>query len=235
MTFARTFIYLMAILVACSSAIAQTQPNLENGFKAYGSYGGGGIDSVNLMNGNLTVQIPMPFNYSQRGDLASQMLLSFSSKAWLVAGGSSEMPFWSFNIGRIANVGQIGEGISLSNTSDLALHRIYLLSTDSNTICGNNSTWGHYLTTWDGAVHQLTSAANAPADCTGAPLSFDAVDNSGYHVELNNIDPKTGVPGGGVIIDRQGRRYQFREFSNDCLKAQANQVQIGRASCRERV
>src|SRR5437764_3871798 len=41
-------------------AFGQTQPNVNNGFHPYGSYEGGGIDSVNLQNGNLILHVPMP-------------------------------------------------------------------------------------------------------------------------------------------------------------------------------
>src|SRR5258708_29337388 len=49
--------------------LAQSPPNLENGFKPYGSYDGGRIDTVNLMNGNLILHIRAPFHYGQRGTL----------------------------------------------------------------------------------------------------------------------------------------------------------------------
>jgi len=37
---------------------AQVSPPLEQGLKAYGSYNGGNIDTVNLMSGHLSVRAP---------------------------------------------------------------------------------------------------------------------------------------------------------------------------------
>ena len=36
------------VLLSCLSALAQGNPNLENGLKPYGSYEGGNIDSINM-------------------------------------------------------------------------------------------------------------------------------------------------------------------------------------------
>lgn len=63
-------------------AVSQSDPDVENGFKAYGSYDGSSIDSVNLMNGNLMLHIPMPFTYPQRGGrLDPKNILTVSSQA----------------------------------------------------------------------------------------------------------------------------------------------------------
>src|SRR6476660_7513318 len=78
--------FLLAIILAAGiSTFGQTQPNLENGYKAYGSYDGSNIDTINTMNGNLMLHLPMPFTYPQRGgrlNLLNQ--LTISSKNWSV-------------------------------------------------------------------------------------------------------------------------------------------------------
>jgi hypothetical protein len=58
---------LCALLLLSLPAFSQDPPNLENGYKSYGSYDGTNLDTVNLLNGNLTVHIPLPFYYPQRG------------------------------------------------------------------------------------------------------------------------------------------------------------------------
>jgi len=45
----------------------QSEPNLETGFKPYGSYAGTDLDTVSLMNGNVTFHIPFPAEYPERG------------------------------------------------------------------------------------------------------------------------------------------------------------------------
>ena len=58
------------IIFAFSNLLsAQTAPDLENGFKHYGSYDSSHLDTVNLQNGNLMLHAPLLPNYPQRGKL----------------------------------------------------------------------------------------------------------------------------------------------------------------------
>lgn len=47
-------------------AVAQNLAGLEQGIKPYGSYEGGDIDSVSMVNGSLTLHMPL-ISYPQRG------------------------------------------------------------------------------------------------------------------------------------------------------------------------
>ena len=64
----RMLVSIFVLAVFCSIAFAQTNPNLEVGFKPYGAYDDTAFDSVNVANGNLTLHIPL-FEYPQRGAL----------------------------------------------------------------------------------------------------------------------------------------------------------------------
>ncbi|HEV3038047.1 MAG TPA: RHS repeat-associated core domain-containing protein [Candidatus Angelobacter sp.] len=199
-------------------AFPQTQPNVEKGFKPYGSFEGGNLDSVNLQNGNVVLHVPMPFSYPQRSDkLAPKTVLTLNSKSWSVENNVTSdgisVQFWSAGFARNLNIQQMGTGVGLHSTLDLAVHRFITSTTDTSgtSVVG----WGQYLTTWDGGVHQLHAPANAVLDRTGTPVSYDAIDNSGYHVELTNPDAN-GVPQSGVVIDREGNRYSFERFASDC-------------------
>jgi len=55
--------------------LAQAAPSLENGFKNYGSYDGSHLDTVNVMNGNLMLHIPVLPAFAQRGAFAPQYSL----------------------------------------------------------------------------------------------------------------------------------------------------------------
>ena len=69
--------FLSSIILCSFSAsrtTAQVDPNLEQGFKLYGSYHGGDIDTINLHNGHLTVYAPF-YSLPQRG---GKLKLSFS-------------------------------------------------------------------------------------------------------------------------------------------------------------
>jgi len=59
----------LALLFVSASAlvrpsIAQTNPNLEQGFTAYGSYDSAVYSSVSLTNGNLVLSIPLLTTHS---------------------------------------------------------------------------------------------------------------------------------------------------------------------------
>src|SRR5207244_7521447 len=59
--FMKRFVFFASLILAATTvAVAQTQPNLEHGFKHYGSYDFHGLDTVNIMNGNLMMHAPMP-------------------------------------------------------------------------------------------------------------------------------------------------------------------------------
>ncbi|HEV2962134.1 MAG TPA: hypothetical protein VG649_09945, partial [Candidatus Angelobacter sp.] len=72
------------VLAVTAPAFAQTQPNLENGFKYYGSHDGSNLDTVNLMSGNWMLHVPLFPDFVQRGALASHYFLYASAKNWQV-------------------------------------------------------------------------------------------------------------------------------------------------------
>ena len=223
---------LLCILMSATSAIAQTQPNLENGYTAYGSYDGSNIDTVNLQNGNLMLHIPMPFSYPQRGGrLTSTNVLSLSSKAWSIQTdiGSSGQVSYHWTLGgfsREVNIGKIGTGIGFANTMDLAVHRTVTNEIDS--FGGTTSYSGYYLTTWDGSTHKLMETG--PADPNGNVTLFDAGDASGYRVNLNAVCTANGQLGCGVVIDRDGNRYEFDSWQQACGKWVTNNGLAGNTS-----
>ena len=80
-----------------------TDPTLETGLKASGSYHGGDIDSVSLTNGNLTVHISLP-GYTQRGSLTYTPRIIYNSKGnWYVNPNCNSVtgicsPFWAWSL-----------------------------------------------------------------------------------------------------------------------------------------
>jgi len=56
-------ISLSSVGIVC---LAQTNPNLENGVKPFGSYDATSIDTINLATGALSLHIPL-LSYPQRG------------------------------------------------------------------------------------------------------------------------------------------------------------------------
>src|SRR5689334_24655645 len=85
MRLARLAVVIAAVVAMGSvSLTAQKSPDMENGFKNFGSYDGSHLDTVNLMNGNLILHAPILPGYPQRGKLGIQPVLVFNSKAWQV-------------------------------------------------------------------------------------------------------------------------------------------------------
>src|SRR6476661_5458648 len=85
MRLARLAVVIAAVVAMGSvSLTAQKPPDLENGFKNYGSYDGSHLDTVNLMNGNLMLHIPVLPVLPQRGEFAPQYSLYLTSKAWQI-------------------------------------------------------------------------------------------------------------------------------------------------------
>src|SRR4249919_3313644 len=97
---------------------AQVAPNLENGFKNYGSYDGSHLDTVNLMNGNLMLHAPLLPGIPQRGSLSLNAVLQANSKDWQVVcvpnTTGSENCSWK-NGGMRVRI-QVGPGITLHRT-----------------------------------------------------------------------------------------------------------------------
>jgi hypothetical protein len=84
----------LAVVVSMAgniSLVGQTQPNSSNGIPPQGSYDASSIDTVNLVNGNLTLHIPLPFDYPQRGKLGIKYYLIVNAKTWLAGGDPNTM------------------------------------------------------------------------------------------------------------------------------------------------
>jgi hypothetical protein len=74
-----SFVFLGAI-----SCFAQTAPNLDQGFKPYGSYQGGNIDSVSLSNGNVILHGPVASFPQRGGKLQLNFIFTYNNKGWVV-------------------------------------------------------------------------------------------------------------------------------------------------------
>jgi RHS repeat-associated protein len=184
----------MVFLAGCISLYAQTAPDLENGFKNYGSYDSTHLDTVNLMNGNLILHAPLLPNYPQRGKLNLQLALTFNAKTWQVicVNNASNLPECGWFHG--------GTGITLQRPTDLGIQR-----TIQNFFNGSEIVYlaqGYSLTGADGASHQLLPITTT----AGVYMELESIDTSGYHVMMSGADAN-GVPNIATITDRSGNRY----------------------------
>ena len=76
--------YVRCVLLAALglTASAQKPTNIELGFKPEQLYQFGSLDSVNLYNGNLLVNLPIGNRYPVSSTLSYQLVLSYNSNMW---------------------------------------------------------------------------------------------------------------------------------------------------------
>jgi len=75
------FYFLIIYCFAGFVAYGQATPDVDQGFKPYGSYEGGNVDTVNLSNGNLTLHIPI-LSYPQLGKVKLDFALVYNAQPW---------------------------------------------------------------------------------------------------------------------------------------------------------
>jgi hypothetical protein len=195
---ARLAVAVAIILGSAAWLHAQTAPNLENGWKPYGSYDGSHLDTVNLMNGNQMLHAPLLPNYPQRGgSLTMQSFLYQTSKSWqvfcTVALNNEVTCQWG--VGRA--------GVELRQSEGLTIQRTLHQSASGT---GQNffKAYGYTIQDATGAMHQVVGSG--PLDTTGESTKFDSIDTSGYHMEMSNPD-SFGVMTTATVTDRHGKQY----------------------------
>ena len=75
----RSLFILSLLLFAAASVSAQSNPNEEQGLKPYDTWHGGDLDSISVINGGLSLHIPLA-SFPQRGNLGLSFLVTFSNK-----------------------------------------------------------------------------------------------------------------------------------------------------------
>jgi RHS repeat-associated protein len=197
---------------------AQTAPNVENGWKPYGSYDGSHLDTLNLMNGNLMLHLPLLPGIPQRGSLALDHTVYLSSKDWQVAcmqedTSTGEGCWWMKG----------GSGIGIVRPFDLAIHRT-VTKTGTGTGTVTFSAGGYTIVTPDGASHKLYGIPGTE-DAYGVATKYDSTDLTGYHLELSGADIN-GLLDTFTLTDRHGNFYQgtFPVLTADCEHVQGNRL-----------
>jgi YD repeat-containing protein len=193
---------LLAVIVVNSIAFGQTltSPNLETGFKPYGSYDSVPFESINLMNGNPMLHISYPQDYVQRGGkVVNNEFLMMQGKSWATQLPTPNAVVLDWEPARA----MIGPVDTLHPEATRALTVAISEGVTSQSV-GQDA-----LVTWDGSTHPLMDVSG------GKQNAFQAVDGSGWHVNMSN--PNTyGVNESAVIIDRNGTQYTATEPAAGC-------------------
>jgi RHS repeat-associated protein len=182
---------LCLVVLSCSGFLsAQTEPNLENGFKPHGSYHGSDVDTVSIMNGNVTVHIPFPAEYPQRGgSLHDTMIMVGAAKGWkLISIPNSTEMAWA-------------PSRAFMGASD-NLHPAHIRTLLQTTASGQTiqSVTNNALVTWDGSTHPLMDVSS------GKQIAFESTDASGWHISMSSPN-QYGIPQNAIITDRAGTQY----------------------------
>lgn len=197
--------FLLLILTA-TLVCGQTEPNLETGFKPYGSYHGSDTDSVSLMSGNLTIHIPMGPSYPQRGGrLDKKDFLVANSKTFSIqttVNNNGTFNYWTpggWSPGTLAS----------GDTLEPAISRTYIRTSENGKVVSRLAS-GYTLIGWDGAQHPLSVGAQAGS---GVLLAAETADATGWHLDLTAADIYN-VPSSGILRDREGNQYVV-QFGSD--------------------
>jgi hypothetical protein len=149
------------IAVLTLACVAQDDPNLEQGMKAYGSYHGGNIDTVSLTNGNLMVQIPL-FSTAQRGKVPVEYVILYNNKSWGTKSTHNQFgPSLQWDFKTVGTLGIVQAG-SLG-----ARHNLFCRPSDPE--C-NTPLYNETVTSWDGSIHQMGSTSST---------SYESIDGTG--------------------------------------------------------
>jgi RHS repeat-associated protein len=171
-------------MVGAPSLRAQSDPNLEQGIKPYGSYDSSAIDSVNLTNGALMAHIPL-VSFPQRGDkLSMGFFIRYNNKGWaihdngLTPQGTPDRN-WQF----------------VGNGADVAVDQAIHVNQDFFSLLGVVFETYTAIAS-DGAAHQLGNTS---------ATSMESINASGIRVNWDSTKP-TDL-NGATIIDSAGVRY----------------------------
>ena len=180
----RRFLIALQILFILFCALDSLRAQItEQGFKPYGSFEGGNIDTVNLLNGHLNLHIPI-LSYPQRGD---KLHLGFNVEKtaqifqpWDFDCGQAETCFtWNY-----PGQGGIRDGIRIERDLSLSLAPDPVF------------TYKAHLTTADGGTHEML------------PISSGIFTKDG--TAYRSPTPSGGAcPWSNYVTDRNGVRYTF--------------------------
>jgi YD repeat-containing protein len=169
---------------------AQTNPNLQTGLTPYGSFAGGGVDTVSLTNGNLTLHVPL-FSYPQRGSQGVNGLLKYNGKEWYVY--------------QICNYG------ICTDTWKWTLNTVHGVTWTMDG--GIDMTWAQEVPGQGGSPTVFTAT-------TGDGASHEMVPNNagGYEtVDGTGIWYNGATNGGGVVLTRNGNQPLVMDTNGNML------------------
>ena len=188
MKLSKAMIAVFLLIAGSISAFGQADDQtLEAGFKPYGSYHGGDLDSINLSTGNLMLHIPV-VGYPQRGEISYTAQLIYNNKGWSVFSNCNSQtgacsPEWQWK----------GKGVTFNTNSEDSF------VAGQGPIAKGSTIMVYNAVTSDGATHQMaTKAAGGVETLDGTGIWYDG----------------TAFPNTGVSRNRRGVLANGADFED---------------------
>jgi RHS repeat-associated protein len=194
---------LLIVGVSAQTVFAQDDPNFEIGLKPFGSYQMGNIDTINLSNGSLGVDIPL-LSYPQRGGKLTLdfTLHYFNGSSYQIQAcysepfdtGCDHEAFGSYSDFEIIDKQALTYGPALNSSGEY--QPCASLAGTATVLCN------YQVSNTDGASHLI-------APTTAAGVSFRSIDATGIlgsnALNTSFTDPEgivhTNVQYGGILTD----------------------------------
>ena len=213
-------VWILCFLLTTSlvPSVAQVIPDVEIGEKPFGSYHETDIDSVNLLNGDLTIKVPL-VSYPQRGDLKFEFFASTGSDRprppLHIQGRGTSTVITTLQYAYRPKVGLTWSGgfrqeayTSYGGNDVCANNEFLLYGSDPpppppNPDCPSPNTSGYPIATLVdplGGVHQFAAVGNQLSGPTGSSLE-ESIDGSGYQTQFL---PYGSASNTSTFIDRSG-------------------------------
>jgi YD repeat-containing protein len=208
----KKFAIIVFFAITCPSALvrAQTSPDLDGGIRPYASLADGGIDKVDLLSGNLLLDIPL-YSLPQRGSMKFSFSLRYSGKnAWRAEqppsnpNGPPTNPtawYWKFQSSGVVPV----RDQLIRHTADE-----FASGTQSNTYIILDR-----LLTSDGEIHQVGPFSNGTTNNAGQYL---AGSQPGITIDASGIS----LLANGTVITPDGIQYRIPEYFDNAKAAVFN-------------
>jgi YD repeat-containing protein len=182
-----TGIFLIIYLLS-ARVYAQNLADMEQGIKPYGAYEGGNIDSVSMVNGDLTLHIPI-ISYPQRGGaLKVGFVLNYAAPFYTDTDNCYNNPLPNCIPVKFTYHLSYGAPYPGANGTPIGFGPDFGKSVAVHYFNGNR--FGFEIGDADGAIHLVNNTPSA--DATGYAYSYN---------------PSLGNYGTGIITDRLGIRY----------------------------
>src|SRR5579864_3044335 len=191
----RSFVPVLIMGLCLTAGVRNVQaqdPIFEQGLKPFGSFQGGDIDNVNLLNGYVNLHIPL-VSYPQRGGkLHLDLYLNFAAQMFLTVrdtceSGTNDCYYFTYT----------KDGIGVGNDFQFFLSRNCTAPASTSTVNGP-----------DGSTHLIGGWSTLSSDGTG------------YGAPHNTTNPVQGCGAGGYtdsVTDRNGIKKTFGYTGSQCF------------------